>query len=358
MRKACYVLIVVLCGVGVHRAGAAENSDLLWRVYTRGAEEKREILRQAYRHLLNLREAAEEGTPASEWTAGEDARWLLEHRIPARLAVERELREPPAGRYLEVLVHMAEALGVRSLTRRLPELLSHAATDATRNRILLALGRAGDEKSLAALEKFLEGAGRFTPEQLICTAARGLGLSRREEYLPLLRHVSRHVESPEGQVRLAVARYFCGEEKMIEPLQGVLRKRQGSANVQRTVLRFFNRVRHTDSVELLADYAMDVEDDRLGALALDALRATTTYGSPPAGPSDPDTPTGPPEATTFRAPASGKSPAEMGKSGRREKVRKVLQWWETNRKRVEESQEEAGRTTAPAAGGGEEGPPR
>jgi hypothetical protein len=343
MIRITFSIVTICLWAGVVHAATDENTDFLWRAYAQGSGQKQELLRDAYKNLLNLKAAAEQGQPASQWATSPNARWLMSYRTPAMLVVKRELERDAAGRYLEVLVHLAEMLGHRALTRKLPDLLSRAVTVGARGRILEALARMRGRESREALRKFLKNADETTPASHICTAARGLSQSGREEYLPLLRRMSELVETKETRLCLAAARYSCGEERMLEGLRDVLRQGDASERIMRSVLDFIEKKRPPNSVGLVASYALQAKEDELADRAVEVLRSMTGFRQLPGETA--------PEITEFRRPSDDPEAFEPeeerhadGASRRRAQVRKILTWWEQHGKNSQETKTEAGRT--------------
>ena len=281
------LLLLVMFGVLMSPVAHAEIQDLLWRAYAQGNVEQRRTLAECERRMMIIRTKATTAEESRDWSEDRHVQWLLFHRIPAMLVLEREMRSEPQSVYLEALLHMTKALDNSRLTRLLPGLMNGASSTRSRLHVIRTLAELRDAKSLAALERFLEGAGRNTPDELMAEAARGLGLTRDEKYLPLLTRASRLVDSQRAALMLAAARYRCGETEMAEQVMEVLRQEDTDQedtdpDLKIWALDFFAENAHQESVPLLASLAAGSGDERVARRALQALMLTSGYAVPPA----------------------------------------------------------------------------
>ena len=271
----CATCVAILCLTWAPRASVAE--DALYRAWAEGPPERRALLGASRQHLRQVRERAYAARPAPAWAEDADVRWLLSHRTPAVLVIERELEMKPEGQYLEAITHMACALGHRRLTRKVADLYAMAELHATRVRVLRMMAESRDRHCVAFLQQYLQDASRNTPEDLICEAARGLGLTRREEFLPDLQRAYRLVRSRRAQLRVAAARYLCGETEMLQPLLEVIRERRPGNELRTWALQFVCKHPGPPAVPLLAELATEAPEKQEADLALDALARVTGY---------------------------------------------------------------------------------
>ena len=308
--------------------------DLLWRAYADGRPEKRALLGECQERMARIRGRASAALEEPDWNRDTDVQWLLSHRTPATLALEREFHRKYSGYQLEALAHMTVALGGRRLTKRLPGLLRAATSTRSRLRVLQVMADLRDEECLAALEQFVMRADWGTPEELICEAARGLSLTRDRKYRVALVRARALVESEAAGVRLAAARYRCGEPVMAGYVLDVLKQKDADPALQLFALDFFMENPDQEAVPTLAALAAANPDERVAARAFEALMHTTGYGVPPAEiPAYPsDAP--PADEAAEEGPPSGHAlpeavePRTQTREQRKREVRSILRWWE------------------------------
>jgi hypothetical protein len=211
-------ICVILVVSAANRVRASDS--VLWRAYAHGTEKKWAELRACFRRLAELHNRAKARTEEIDWGKQDEFRWLLKHRTPASLAVERELSNNPEAPYLEVLLRLASRLGKRRFSHMLPDLLEEVDMTRSKHLILQTMSKSGDRECQTALKDFLDGAGRFTPEHLLLEAVKGLSSTGDERYLPLFERIGQRLESPMARARLAFAMYRCGS---IEAKQNIIR---------------------------------------------------------------------------------------------------------------------------------------
>jgi len=320
--------LIVSTLVGPWAAGA---EDPLWHAYASGPESRATVLRQCSERLERLRVRAAALGPRTDWSADEDVRWLLGHRIPAVLVIERELDGDPEDGYLTALVWTAQRLGHRRLLSKLPQTLWMADGAAARLALLDVLGRVGTAGAVSALEEFLETATVLTDEQLICAAAAGLGRTRDERHLSLLRSSERLVRTPLAELQFAAARWQCGDQAMEARLLAVLRAPGAGPAEMQFVLTFLAENPMEDALPDLARLATEAQDEGVMRLALKALVETTGYNRPPdktliePWPGDDMEPAAAEEAQ--EADPLLADPTEMTQQEREELVEQILQHW-------------------------------
>jgi len=283
-RNRCTVALVLslaLCACGVASLGAAPRGDVLRRVYTEGPPEKRALLTECRHRLERIRARAGGAQTAPDWGTDPDVRWLLANRAAATLAVEPELQGQPEGRYLEALLYLTRALGSRRLVRCLPGLLERSLTSEARLLVLRTMATVGDSRCMEALEAYLETAEWNTPDALLCAAAEGLSLTRDERYLPLLERVAAKVVSPESSLRLAGARFRCGDELMGEVILSALQDEETAPALRLWAIGFAAENRMQDAVPVLAQIAVESSSEELAEAALRALIEASGYATPP-----------------------------------------------------------------------------
>jgi hypothetical protein len=326
------LLLFAFCVCVAAVARGDEPQDPLRAVYTAGPADKQAVLAEARERLQGLKERSKAATEATDWRQDPDFQWLLEHRIPGMLAVEEELEGRPGEPYLGALMDLTAALGNDRLSRHLPGLLARTYEPDARARVLRAMADAREAGCEAALERFLRACSEETPEALVCEAARGLGLSGREQHLPLLQGVTPLVRSDLGVMMLAAARYRCGEEQAAGVIAPVLTRKDAPRGLQQYAVGFLSRNSVPQAVEPLGHFAAECTDERLAMQALMALIKTTGFGVPSAarwveltrqergeeGGGAADRPAGSPQDEESRGLTSDE---------RRELAEVILAWW-------------------------------
>jgi len=328
-------LVLALMGLLGSELLYAQTQDVLWRVYTRGSQGKRAILWECFEQLQEVKDRSVLATEPPNWSNDPGIRWLLRHRIPTMLAVEVELKGKPEGRYLGALLYLTEAVGNRRLLRQLPALLKRTKTTDSKLQILRVMSDLRDNKSLAALRNFLEEADSTTPDVLVAEAARGLGLSGKEEYLPLLKAASRMVQSPKESLRIMGARYRCGELEMAQHILSLVKDSEAELELRLWAVDFIARNPFRDAVPVLAELAANGRDKQLSASALRALVQVTGYGMPPAeallkvGGASEQEAAEQGETTAMTLPPEDSK--EMSQKERQKLVNNIMHWWQEHR---------------------------
>jgi hypothetical protein len=261
--------------LGLRALTAQEAEDPLWYVYSSGSPEKRALTAECQKRLAALRGDAEARNGAVAWTTDPNVRWLLEHRTPTALVIERHMAGDVSGPYLVVLTGLAERLGHIQVTRKLPSLLAKARSEADCLVVLRALSNVRTPEAVQALSAFLQGAKPKTPEALVCEAARGLGETRDEQHLAALRACDALVSSPLGKACLATALLRCGDQTALPRLLAPLREPDPDAAVCTYVLGVLAEYRGTEVVGELARFAVESVDPDLAEAGFHALQRAT-----------------------------------------------------------------------------------
>jgi len=297
------------------------GEDLLWRAYTKGSADKRAELAACQDKLAAIREKARTATEAPDWATDADVLWLLSHRTPAMLAVEREIDAKPAGHYVGALAYLVGAIGNQRLTAGLPKLLPLAKTDGARLQVLQAMADHGGAKSLTELQVFLERATAGTPCEEICVAAEGLARTGNKGYLSSVRRAYMLVQSDADSVRLAAARYRCGDALMAGQILSVLKRKDASTQARLNALEFFQNNPTGEAVPVVAALAAESTDEKVAEQALTTLMHMTGYGAQLGEKAD---------APAGETPAENGGVAQAGPPGpeeRKKDVEVVLAWW-------------------------------
>jgi len=326
---------VVISAVLAPSVLGAGVEDRLWRAYTEGPPEKRAVLSECVTRMESIRHKALLAVQPLDWSSDPDVQWLISHRTPARLVVQKELQRQPGGFYLDAVLVLTPALDNGQLQKCLPALLWAAKDDRSRLQLLTTMAEVRGADSLAALKQFLAKANKKTPEELICAAARGLGLTHKTEYLPVLTRVLALVQSDVARLRIDAARYQCGEQEIALGILQLLEKKNPDPALRLAALNFFLENPLPDAVPVLGDVAVESAEPQEAELALRALLNCTGFGPPPAPELGQPTaePTGeeavPAEESEFdqllRLSEHGFS--ELTNEDRRKLVNGVLNWW-------------------------------
>lgn len=330
------ILIVAFCVFVVPLAQSDGMPDILWRVYTEGSQEKKAVLGECFDRLTKVQEKAGLAAEPLNWSRDPDIQWLLRHHIPIMLIVERELKGRPEGRYLEALIYLTKAIGSRRLSRHLPGLLARVNSTRSQREILRAMSDLRDGESLTALENFLEYADRGISEVLIAEAARGISLTRKKEYLPLIKRVSFLVYSREESERIAAARYRCGDWRMAERLLSVLKDGEADSQLRLWALSFVSENSLHGAVPILAQLARESPEEQLALAAFRALTRVTGYAVPPASELLKGKPSQAPEKpeedeTEGELLLSGRGLEKLSRPEREKLLKRVLDWWEDHK---------------------------
>lgn len=274
------VLISLFCLVGM--GARAAGSNLLWRAYSQGTAEKQKLLQESRRHVSLLKEKASRGEVAKKWHEVPEVEWLLKHRTPAVLVLERQLQEPPpTGRFLDAFLYLAVRLGHSRLTSRLPELLPRAKTTEDRMRVVNMLANLRTEDSVEALRGFLKNANGWTRDELICEAARGLGLTGDAEHLSLLQKVTSLVRDPISNARLLAARHRCGDPKTGARLREMLHRKDVPPGFRLQLLNVLRRAELEEMVPELADMSLKAAKEQMRVAAFDCMVDIVDYHNLP-----------------------------------------------------------------------------
>jgi hypothetical protein len=262
-----------------------------------------------------------------DWSADENVRWLLANRMPAVLCIGRELDVNQPDPYLAALVWTSARLGHRDLQVKLPDTLAKADTDEARLIIIQVLADLRTPQAIQALEKYLKTVTEKTPERLICAACEGLGHTRDSTHLPLILKSEQFVRSPAGRVHMAAARQECGDPTASDQVLDVLRDEKSAPELRAFVLVFLADHPMASASPVVADAAVNAQDEELAQLALDVLLKLTGYDlrltEPPAAAD------AAPPATQAKAPAGPKLEdfAKLSKEDRKKVTTEVLDWW-------------------------------
>ena len=277
--------------------------------------------------------------------------WLLSHREAAYLAVDERLPNAPPGAERTVLLYLAARLGHRTLGCYLPGLLENCQTDGQQLEVLECMCALRDASSLKAMADLVEHASVPCNEGLIIAATRGLGLSRRKEYLPVVRKAGGLVASPRGRFEAARAAYACGDKEAAAEVARCLSPPDADRTVRKDVIQFLCLNPEGQGVEALAQFALTTKDEELAAAAVRAMVQGTDYGGP--GELMPEERGGQP-GTGPGQPASGgaqdwqdKAWAPRGAEGRPavetlpreqrdELAQTILEWWRKEGRRAAE----------------------
>jgi hypothetical protein len=336
-------LAVLVCQAAL---GGEAKENVLWRAYAEGPPERQALLAEALQRVDNV--CQERRAEAADWPTDADVRWLSDHRTVAMLAVGHALDGGPADAAVPGLARLIGTMGTGWLTRRLPALLDHANSDGARLAVLRAMADARDTSCQAALSGFLSQAGARTSEALICEAARGLGHAGDKEYNTVLRKAYGLVRSRQARVRVAAARYLCGERGILPEVLRALSPDETDKELQAWVLEFVAENPAEESVPALEELALRKAAGPVGAVALRVLMHVTAYGVPQQAPQ-----TAPDEEGTEPAPVADepqqRAPEQLSPQQRAEQVRQVVDWWR--------GRQEAGGEAAESIAGGKEALP-
>lgn len=331
--KSIIAITACLIMVAASPAWAGEDEDPLWQAYLRSSPRSANLLAEATAKLVALQAKAVEGAvdPAKD----ADIAWLLRNRTPATLAVERALREVESDAYYGLLLHVAVRLGHKRLLGKLPQLLDDCESKGRTLITLRAMALNPDAASAEALERFLAASDADTPEQIVVAAAIGLGATRREAYVPALRHGSRLVKTPDARLSVARALHACGDRAAAAEITRVIADANAPEELRLQAVEFAATGRVSSAVPMLGEVAREADTERVRDKAFEAILSITGYGAPPVdqilakGP-DEDIPDGDEhdEGDEELVP----SPLEEWNNSRGEArerlVADVLQWWE------------------------------
>jgi hypothetical protein len=334
MRR-CRLFCVAAIAVLALPVLCAHAEDKLWSAYSQGSAKKRAVLSQCLESMENIRDRAASAADAPNWSQDPDVQCLLSHRVPAVLVVEKEFERTPAGFHLDAVLLLTTALDDSRLRRHLPELLAKAKDHRSQLQVLKAMGDLRDAESSAAVEQFLADADAITPEDLVCEAARGLALTGDGKYRPVLARASRLVESDQGRLQVAAARYLCSEPEMAQEILRILELTDADLALRMLALEFFMQNPVQDAIPVLARLAGESEQKEVAGRAMCALMNTTGFSIPSAAQiQQPTAETGdhgtgsevepePEEAILL----TERELAELPAAQRRQLVETVLEWW-------------------------------
>ncbi len=323
------LVVVVICPLAAQGA-----EEYLWRAYTQGPKKKQDLLREANRRLKNLRlKASRHEEQELRWANDPDTRWLLTNRIPAMLILERELTAKPSGSYTAVLARLTALLGSHRLAQHLPELLPKAGTNDARLAVLKAMASLRGAGYETALAGFLRECNEHTPEDLICEAAEGLGRTGDKKHLLLLERNALLVRSELGKLKLAAARYLCGQERVVQTIAEALVRDKADPTLHRYAVEFFSRNPVPQAVPVMGRFAQECADEQLAMRAIDALIRMTGFGVPStkrwaelSEEQEAEEKTEP--AAALPPPKDGEKPKGLTREERQRLVQIVLKWWD------------------------------
>jgi len=316
---------LILQALAVSSAFAAEDPLLL--SYSASSEQHVALLKECAQRLDLVKATATKSGPGVDWSADENVRWLLANRMPAFLRIERELDADQPGPYLAALVWISARLGQSELVAKLPGTLAKADTDEARLVIIQVLADVRSPAAIQSLEKFLKGATAKTPEALVVAACEGLGHTRDAAHLALIVRSAQFVHSPAGRVHMAAARQECGDPIAADQLLDVLRDGNSAPELRAFVLVFLADHPLPSASPVVADAAVNEQDESLAQLGLDVLMKLTGYDM---------TLTEPPAKAAAPSPgADAKTPAgpkledfaKLSKEDRTKLTTEVLDWW-------------------------------
>jgi hypothetical protein len=280
-----------------------------------------------------------------DWTGDPDVRWLKNHRIVAGLAIRRELSRHPEGPPLRAVLYLVRSVGPRGTTEMLPDLLLSAKNTADRLAIVSLMADLRDPVLLDALQKLLSNRSPNLSQRVICEAARGLGLSGRKKYLPILRKAQNRVSSDSGRLQVSGACYRCGAEEMVRPLIEALAGKKTPIETRLWALKFFARDPHEDAIPVMARLCAEAPSPDLADYAYEQLVEATGYAPPPPAPGReenqeknamPERPVSPEDLQTETEDQTQRKwertkLSELEPEERREQIRRVIGWWKNNR---------------------------
>lgn len=197
------------------------------------------------------------------------------------LVIEREIERQPRGRHLEAILYLVVHVGNTRIRRYLPALFQVARSQRERYRVMQAMADLHGHESIRFIEQFLSEADAQTPECLLCEAARGLGLTGRRKFQPLLRRAATLVQSPEARLRMAAARWRCGDPTAGRAILTVLQDEEAGRELRLWALDFLVENALPEAAPVLTDIAGESKDDEIGTRALRALIRATGYAKPP-----------------------------------------------------------------------------
>ncbi len=320
----------------VGEVASGEASDILWRAYSQGPAEKQELLKQAQKQLDLLQAKALDGKAGPTWHKVSEVRWLLNHRMPAVLVIERELQEPPSGRCLDATLHLILRLGHSRLTSKLPHLLKTVESAEDKQRVMTVLGNLRTEACVETLQDFLKNADAETEEELVCEAARGLGLTEDPKHLPLLRQVTSQVEPPIAIARLLAARHRCKDPKAGARLRKMLHRKEVPQKFRLELLNVLRRVQLEEMLPDLTDLALKAANEQLRTAAFKCMVDIVGYRNftrVAKDQTEEDNPGGSKSTSTGTEPetAASLTPVERYRKAdaakRREMVAEVTEFW-------------------------------
>lgn len=264
------IILTVVFGFGAI-ALAEDSGELLWEVYRQGSEDKQQILSESQRRVQHLQKKADELVEDDTLSRDVDFVWLSEHRIPAGLVIERELREVPEGAYLKVLLRLGGRIGSNAILSRLPELLDKTQRHASKVEIMRVMVSIGSDRYVETLREYLRGVTSETSEDLIVEAARGLGQAGNSDDVELLKKCGGWVTKPAGRVKVLVARHRCGDETVKGDIVRRVEDSGASNQLRAWLISYLGEQPYNEGVMALEDLAMQADNRRIGEAALEAL---------------------------------------------------------------------------------------
>jgi hypothetical protein len=274
------VSLAFLCAVLSY--AVAEEPDVLRRSYE-SVPERAALLRQARRHLDELTRLAENGELKEPLTRYEGYMWLVRHRIPATLVVERALPQAGGEGELDLLLSLAVHIGHGRLLEQIPPLLPRATTQRGAHLVMRTLARIRTAEALQALRTYIHVHGDSAPDPLLATAALGLGHTRQTDHLPLLQALSRKMKSPAARVRVAAARCLCGDDRAGSYLLDVMANTEADGKTRLAAVELSAECNPDGAARVLASLARQHAEDRLGTAAFRALLTVTGFLEPRLG---------------------------------------------------------------------------
>ncbi|MFW6045014.1 MAG: hypothetical protein ACOCR1_04640, partial [Planctomycetota bacterium] len=264
-----FITFGVVAGVG---QGAEETSnEVLWKVYTQGSEAKQELLRESKQRLDNIESRAEHIIQKGNMEVDGDFCWLVQHRIPAGLVVERALRQNPGGAYLKVLLGLARHVGDSAMYAHLPELLRSVPDVSSKIAVIRTMTGIGSDDLMEEVEVYLRKNYEEADERLTVAAALGLSRAQEEAYLELLKTIAQHVERPMSQVKMAVAQHRCGDAIMEEKLVDYTKSPDVSPRIRRWIMSYLSQNPSDRGVLALGHVAKNTDDEKTVESALRSL---------------------------------------------------------------------------------------
>ncbi len=340
--------VYLALGMALALRAAAADEELLRKAWTFQPGPRAELLGQARGHFRSFA-ARLQVEPAVRDRADREptVQWLAAHADATYLVLDEELAKQPRGAVRSACLLLAGRIHNPGLGQYVHKLLPSCSTNADRLEVLQCMSALQDPQSVKALAAFLAKPTSGASDEMLAEAARGLGMTRRPEYLSAISRVRGQVVSLAARFELAKAACRCGDADAVRDVAAVLKTTGPALKLHADAIAFLCENFSDAALNGLSEFVETTGDDELAVAATWAIINGTRYGRDPAAmaarPASEYETAAPAAGDDSGAQAAGgvlpglpKDVSKLSREERRELIGKVSRWWREEGKALRE----------------------